>query len=207
MRANYENARRPNEDAAVEQSEATSLLGEFSALLRQVGSPSTDSLTNAPAFFAAYQTNVLAPIEIPAIAAAFRHAASGQCRELLALDSRLSAEPLLQPFADGSRQIGRWQLERLRPLRGERLAGRYLAAIESGQAHGWHTLVYGIFLAIYSLPLRQGLLHYAQETMAGWSCVASASATLDSDALRAVVDRALADSSGASAYNTSIASP
>ena len=32
------------------------------------------------------------------------------------------------------------------------------------QAHGWHTLVYGLTLAIYSLPLRQGLLGYAHQT-------------------------------------------
>ena len=27
-------------------------------------------------------------------------------------------------------------------------------------------MVYGLTLAVYSLPLRQGLLHYAQETLA-----------------------------------------
>ena len=37
-------------------------------------------------------------------------------------------------------------------------------AVERGEAHGWHTLVDGVTLAIYSLPLRQGLLGYAQQT-------------------------------------------
>jgi len=41
---------------------------------------------------------------------------------------------------------------------------RYLGAVEAGVAHGWHTLVYGLTLEIYSLPLRQGLLGYAQQT-------------------------------------------
>lgn len=70
------------------------------------------------------------------------------------------------PFASPSRQIGRRQLARLRPLRDERIVRRYLAAVESGRADGWHTVVYGLTLALYSLPLRQGLLHYAQETLA-----------------------------------------
>jgi urease accessory protein UreF len=45
---------------------------------------------------------------------------------------------------------------------------RYLAAVESGQAHGWHTLVYGMTLVLYSLPLRQGLLGYAHQTTRGF---------------------------------------
>jgi urease accessory protein UreF len=45
---------------------------------------------------------------------------------------------------------------------------RYLSAVESGQAHGWHTLVYGMTLVLYSLPLRQGLLGYAHQTTRGF---------------------------------------
>ena len=76
------------------------------------------------------------------------------------------AEPLLStPFAEPSRRMGWLQLARLRPLRDDRMVQRYLAAVESGQAHGWHTVVYGITLAVYSLPLRQGLLYYSQETL------------------------------------------
>ena len=43
-----------------------------------------------------------------------------------------------------------------RPLRDQRLVQRYLTAVEQGEAQGWHTLVYGLTLAVYSLPLRQG---------------------------------------------------
>ena len=59
------------------------------------------------------------------------------------------------------------QLQRLKPLRDERTVQRYLGAVESGRADGWHTLVYGLTLAVYSFPLRQGLLHYARETLSG----------------------------------------
>ena len=52
------------------------------------------------------------------------------------------------------------------PLRDERVVQRYLAAVESGEAHGWHTLVYGLTLVVYSLPLRQGLLGYAHQNHA-----------------------------------------
>jgi urease accessory protein UreF len=45
---------------------------------------------------------------------------------------------------------------------------RYLHALDTGDAHGWHTLVYGLTLAVYSLPLRQGLLGYAQQTTRGF---------------------------------------
>jgi urease accessory protein UreF len=45
---------------------------------------------------------------------------------------------------------------------------RYLAAIEDGRARGWHTLVYGISLAMFSLPLRQGLQNYAEQTQRGF---------------------------------------
>jgi hypothetical protein len=54
-------------------------------------------------------------------------------------------------------------------LRDERLVQRYLSAVEFGQANGWHTVVYGITLAMYSLPLRQGLLHYAQQTLGAFA--------------------------------------
>jgi len=183
-----------------EQSEAEALLGEFSALLRRLGSPPDSGQESfyqpvAGAFLASYQQNILIPIELPAIARAYQNAASGQWRELLALDAALGRDPLLQPFADGSRQIARAQLEELRPLRDERMARRYLAAVEGGQAVGWHTIVYGIILAVYSWPLRQGLIHYGNETMAGLAAASrSAPRAVDGEAVRAAVEQLLADS-------------
>ena len=59
-------------------------------------------------------------------------------------------------------------MQRLRPLRDQRLVQRYLAAVEEGTANGWHTLVYGLTLAVYSLPLRPGLIGYAQRTTRGF---------------------------------------
>jgi urease accessory protein UreF len=45
---------------------------------------------------------------------------------------------------------------------------RYLQAVDTGIAQGWHTLVYGLTLEVYSLPLRQGLLGYAHQTTRGF---------------------------------------
>jgi urease accessory protein UreF len=137
------------------------LLSSVSALLRQ---GPVHNLTSLRRFLNDYQQRILFPHELPAIESAHRHALSNETRELIALDCRLERESLLREFAAASRRVGQFQLQKLRPLRDQRLVQRYLAAVESGRANGWHTLVYGVTLALYSLPLRQGLLGYAHQT-------------------------------------------
>jgi urease accessory protein UreF len=119
-------------------------------------------------FLSDYQTQVLVPLELPVIHRSCRHASRYEVRELIELDQRLAAQPLLQEFATASRRVGKAQLKRLRPLRDQRLVQRYLGAVEAGEAHAWHTVVYGVALSIYSLPLRQGLLSYARQTTRGF---------------------------------------
>ena len=155
------------------QSQAANLPKELFTLLRQVGSTpifglSADSSKagSGKDFLQNYVTRLLVPVELPAIAEACGHAIRGELRELIAQDLRLAEQAVPSAFADASRRTGRFQLARLRPLRDERIAQRYLAAVESGRAHGWHTIVYGVTMALYSLPLRQGLLHYGRETVA-----------------------------------------
>ena len=65
---------------------------------------------------------------------------------------------------------------------------RYLEAVESGQASGWHTLVYGLTLAVYSLPLRQGLLGYAHQTTRGFIYSAARMLNLSEHQCRALFD-------------------
>ncbi|MCW5550785.1 MAG: hypothetical protein KIS67_01330 [Verrucomicrobiae bacterium] len=119
-------------------------------------------------FLRGYQSQILLSHELPVIRTAYLHAGSQHARELIALDQQLAGEPALVNFAPASRRVGLAQLQRLRPLRDERIVQRYLHAVESGQAQGWHTLVYGVTLAVYSLPLRPGLLGYAQQTTRGF---------------------------------------
>jgi urease accessory protein UreF len=201
MRTTEKNVRPAAAGSPRAESEAESLRGEFRALLRQVGGPEAPGpfwaadLDGPPApgqFLEDYLVRLLLPCELPAIAAACGHARRGEARELLAQDQRL-AEPLLStPFAAPSRRMGWLQLARLRPLRDERVVQRYLAAVESGRAYGWHTMVYGVTLAVYSLPLRQGLLFYAQETLSVLASAAGRPKGFGASELEAILSGLLA---------------
>jgi urease accessory protein UreF len=140
-------------------------LGSVSARLRL--SPVRD-LASLRGFLRQYQARMLVPVELPAIQLAQGHAARNELRELVAFDQRLAREPMLAEFAAASRRVGQSQLQKLRPLRDQRFVQRYLEAVEGGRACGWHTLVYGVTLEVYSLPLRQGLLGYAHQTTRGF---------------------------------------
>lgn len=162
---------------------ADELSGELGPLLEQLGSPAglaelagaaraAEVQIATPAelqsFLRQYRDTILQPLELPAIYRAYGHARRQEVRELVAFDQELAAEPTLRSLVSASRQVGQRQLLRLRPLRDDRTVQRYLAAVDSGSAQGWHTLVYGLTLAVYSLPLRQGLLAYAEQTTRGF---------------------------------------
>jgi urease accessory protein UreF len=119
-------------------------------------------------FLTTYRTQILVPLEMPVIVAAHGHAIRNEARELIAVDERLAQEKVIRDFAMASCRVGQRQLSKLRALRDERIVQKYLLAIERGEARGWHTLVYGLSLAVYSLPVRQGLQHYAEHTMRGF---------------------------------------
>lgn len=164
--------------------DASEWLGDWHPLAEQLGSASglvtlasvSEQLRLDPVhdvgslrrFLASYQSHILLPVEWPAIQQAHGHACRNELRELVALDQKLAREAALGIFVDPSRRVGQAQLQKLRPLRDQRFVQRFLAAVEDGQAHGWHTLVYGLTLALYSLPLRQGLLGYAHQTSRGF---------------------------------------
>lgn len=125
-------------------------------------------------FLEAYRNQVLVPLELPAVQAAYRHAERGETHELLDLDRALTAQSHQMPFAEMSALVGRTQLRRLKPMRGNRTLSRYIEAVGQGQARGWHTVAYGVMLASFSLPLRQGLVRYAETTAGGFLDAASA---------------------------------
>jgi urease accessory protein UreF len=198
-----------NSQAQLAPAGADELAGDLAPLLEQLGSPgglaetgATTALLGCPpieslptlrTFLDAYRAQRLVPVELPAIFRAWQHASRGEARELLALDRQLATAPAPAPFAQASRHAGRDQLRRLRPLRDQRLVQRYLAAIEAGEADGWHTLVFGVTLAVYSLPPRQGLLAYARQTLAGFAHGAATRLKLSEADLASVVDSACAD--------------
>ncbi|HTD67675.1 MAG TPA: urease accessory UreF family protein [Candidatus Limnocylindria bacterium] len=160
------------------------LLGDVHPLLDQLGSAEDLAVASTVAdafdlrrvadrpslrnFLQSYRSQILVPIELPAIVSAFGHAARGQLIELLALDQEQAQNVTLRKFAPASCRVGQRQLSKLRPMRDQRLVQRYLSAIEEGRARGWHTLVYGVSLAMFSLPLRQGLQNYIEKTVRGF---------------------------------------
>jgi urease accessory protein UreF len=148
-------------------------LGSMSALLRL---PVVQDLRSLKKFLRRYQARLLTRLEWPAIQAAHSHVGRNELRELIALDAELGREPMLHAFAGASWRVGQAQLQKLRPLRDQRMVQRYLQAVDAGLAQGWHTLVYGLTLEVYSLPLRQGLLGYAHQTTRGF--IYSAARTL-----------------------------
>jgi urease accessory protein UreF len=160
-------------------------LSSVSALLRL--SPVRDR-ASLRRFLRRYQTDILLSHELPAIHAAHGHTARHELRELVALDGELGREPRLQLFARASRRVGQSQLQKLRPLRDHRMVQRYLQAVNSGAAQGWHMLVYGLTLEVYSLPSRQGLLGYAQQTTRGFIYSAARSLRLSERACRELFD-------------------
>jgi urease accessory protein UreF len=187
-------------------SDATEWLGDWHPLAEQLGSAVglvtlgglTETLRFRPlndvpalrAFLNDYHRQILLPFELPAIQSAYGHACGNELRELIELDCRLAREGILQEFAAPSRRVGQSQLQRLRPLRDQRIVQRYLQAVESAVANGWHTLVYGLTLSVYSLPLRQGLLGYAHQTTRGFIYSAARMLSLSEHQCRDVFDLA-----------------
>ena len=168
--------------------EAARLLGDPHPLVGQLSSPSVlTALARADAnlppavrdlaslrgFLTWYRMEILIPLELPAIRKAFEHANRFEVRELLAVDAALVREPRLRHFGAASRAVGRSQLWRLLPLRDQRLVRRYWQAAEDGKARAWHVLIYGVVLSVFSLPLRQGLMSYGRQTLAGFVDAAS----------------------------------
>jgi len=187
------------------QPEASELLGDWHPLVQQLGSTeglvslSTAShslrLKNITStetlllFLEAYQSQILIPYELPAIQRAFRHASRNETRELVAYDRELGTEGALLPFFSASRRVGQAQIRRLRPLRDHRLVQRYLRAVESGLAQGWHTLVYGITLSVYSLPVLQGLVSYERQTLLGFIHAVARTLRLSEADCRGLIDQ------------------
>src|SRR6266498_2187545 len=175
----------------VTQQVVEDFLGDVGPLAEQVGSAEglvavsgavskqfhrVTDLASLRSFLSDYPSKILIPLELAAICRAHGHASRNEIRELIELDRDLAREPMLQSFATASQRVGKTQLKRLRPLRDQRLVQRYLRAVQAGEAHAWHTVVYGLILSLYSLPLRPCLLSYARQTTRGF--VRSASGRL-----------------------------
>jgi urease accessory protein UreF len=187
------------------QPETSELLGDWHPLVEQLGSSeglvslstashalrlkNVNSTASLLQFLEAYQAQILIPYELPAIQRAFRHASRNEARELVAFDAEVGQEQVLRPFFPASRRVGQAQIRRLRPLRDHRFVQRYLRSVESGLAQGWHTLVYGVTLSVYSLPILQGLVSYERQTLLGFIHAVSRALNLSEAGCRDLIDQ------------------
>jgi urease accessory protein UreF len=142
-------------------------LPDLSSLTHPTTQKPVNDLSSLQNFLRRYIDETLTRIELPTVVRAWRHANAGEFRELTALDRSLCEDPGMRPFRAASCAVGRRQLSKLRALKDHRLLQRYRHAVDRGDAAGWHALVYGIFLSIYSVPLREGVLHLSHRTLGG----------------------------------------
>jgi urease accessory protein UreF len=187
------------EKAALLKADPHPLVGRLGSPHRLLAMTSTrsgwatvGSVSDLELFLGQYRERLLVPLEWPVVLQAARRTAAGQARELIELDGRVGREPLVKEFADASKAVGRSQLRRLRPLKDQRVVQRYLEALDGGRAHGWHTVVYGLVLGVYSFPHRQGLLHYARQTIHGFVATSATGLSLTEAEVGRVLEVAFA---------------
>ncbi len=187
-----------------ELGEPADWLGNWHPLAEQLGStnglaalkdvslsmrvPIVENFASLRRFLESYQRQILLPHELPAIQRAFDHTCRHEVRELCEYDRQLANEPALKSFAEASRRVGQTELMKLRPLRDERIIRRYLEAVQRNEANAWHSLVYGLTLALYSMPLRQGLLGYGYQTTRGFIYSAARSLQLSEKDCRGLLE-------------------
>lgn len=157
---------RPPEPPYALQIAALRGIYPLAATLAAAGIPPLANRAHAALFLQCYAERIC-PVELAVIQQAFTHASGNHLRELIALDRSSSQVTELRELAGTSARVGRLQLEQLRPLRDQRLVQRYWEAVEGGTASGHHWVVYGLTLAIFSVPLRQGLLDFGRGTLIG----------------------------------------
>ena len=172
-------------DASIE-----AFLGDMERLTGQIGSVRADwaalgggalgalrsEVHDAPSlvsFLLRYRTQLLVPVELPTIIQASQFVARGETEELLALDRGLAELVELAPFSEASRWVGQCHARSMRGMRDNRTVWRYCEAVRVGAASGWHSVVYGIVLGAFAVPLHQGLANYSEELIGGFIEAAS----------------------------------
>ena len=138
-------------------------------------------------FLERYERDILRPIELPAVQSAYWFANRGQFRELLELDAELSANVSLMPFARASLLVGREQLRLLKPMYDQRMMQRFRKCVVAGEASGWNPIVFGMFLSIHSVPVREGLLQFGRQIWSGFVNGAQVSCALSDEECSALL--------------------
>jgi hypothetical protein len=113
-----------------------------------------------------HRDRVVIAVDWPVIIEAAEFTRLGRHRDLVELDRNHPVQHA-GPWTEASVRVGRRQLARLRACRDLRVVQRYLDAVEEGRAQAWNPIVFGVALAAFNLPYRQGLLHYASTVLRG----------------------------------------
>ena len=142
-------------------------------------------------FLKRYEREILRPIELPAVQSAYWFANRGQYRELLELDAELSAHVELLPFARASLMAGREHLRLLKPMYDQRMMQRFRKCVLAGEARGWNPIVFGMFLSIHSVPVREGLLQFGRQIWSGFVNGVQESCGLPDDECTALLDETI----------------
>lgn len=119
-------------------------------------------------FLSRYEQDILRAIELPAVHAAYWYANRGQFKELMSLDAELSENEAIAPFAEASLAVGREHLRMLKPMYDQRMMQRFRKCVVAGEARGWNPVVFGMFLSIHSVPVREGLLQFGRQIWSGF---------------------------------------
>lgn len=140
-------------------------------------------------FLAAWLEQNIVRVDLPIIRWAYESAARNDANGLIALDQHLSTYPSQPGLRAASTRIGQQKLQGFAPLKGHTFLRRYHAAVESGQATGHNAIVYGIYLFLFSIPLREGLLSYGYQTLKGFAEPASAAIRLDHRQTQSLIEQ------------------
>ena len=110
-----------------------------------------------------YRTNLLEPIELPAITRVNIQALRGRSAELITQDQSFAGmHPEWLLLMPASTRMGRDYLNRLQPLQDEKVIQRLIEAVKCDRTPGHHLTVFGLTMAVFSIARRQGLAEYAQ---------------------------------------------
>ncbi|MDB6055989.1 MAG: hypothetical protein JWN25_3512 [Verrucomicrobiales bacterium] len=153
--------------------------------------PGISSLPGLEKFLIAYRDRILVPVELPAILSAYDLTVKQHALELISLDQEMASAMPSDSFSEASSRVGKAQLKRLRPLKDSRLIQKYIAALEEGRVRGWHTLVYGLSLATYSIPIVQGLQNYCEQTLGSFANAGIQKLNLPEQTLESILEPAL----------------
>ena len=87
---------------------------------------------------------------------------------MLQLASALSGNASVMPFAAASLAVGREHLRLLKPMYDQRMVQRFRKCVVAGEARGWNPIVFGIFLSIHSVPVREGMVQFGTQLWSGF---------------------------------------